>query len=125
MSTFLRAIAVVQGLFYVGTGVWPLLDIDSFQVITGPKVDLWLVRTVGVLVGVVGIVLLLAARRRRVSAEIVLLAVGCAIGLATIDLVYALSGRISSIYLADAVAEVVLAGLWGLAWSRGSRAQQP
>jgi hypothetical protein len=78
-----------------------------------------------VLVGVVGIALLLAARSCRITAEIVLLAVGCAIGLATIDLVYVRSGRISSIYLADAVAEVALAGLWAVAWSRGSRAQQP
>jgi hypothetical protein len=124
MSPFLRAIAVAQGLFYLGTGVWPLLDIDSFQVVTGPKVDLWLVRTVGVLVGVVGAVLLLTARSRRITAEIVLLAAGCAVGLAAIDLVYALSGRISSIYLADAVAELALAGLWTFAWSRASRAKR-
>ncbi len=124
MSRFLSGIALVQGVFYLATGVWPLLDIDSFQIVTGPKVDLWLVRTVGVLVGVIGTVLLLAARRRRITAEIAILAVGSALGLAGIDLVYALSRRISSIYLADAVVELGLAVLWGLAWLRDARAER-
>jgi uncharacterized membrane protein YuzA (DUF378 family) len=124
MSKLLRRIALVQGVFYLATGVWPLLDIDSFQVVTGPKVDLWLVKTVGVLVAVIGTVLLLAVQRRRITAEIAILAVGSAIGLAGIDLVYALSGRISSIYLADAVVELGLAGFWVLAWFRDARAER-
>jgi hypothetical protein len=114
----LPKLAVIQGLFYLATGIWPLLDIISFQVVTGPKTDLWLVRTVGVLVSVIGMVLLVAARHRRVSPEIVLLAVGSALGLAGIDLIYALSGRISAVYLADAVAEIGLALLWWIAWRR-------
>ena len=56
-------LAVIQGVFYLATGIWPLLDIVRFQLVTGPKTDLWLVRTVGVLVTVVGAVLLLAGRR--------------------------------------------------------------
>jgi hypothetical protein len=108
----LLKLALLQGAFYVATGVWPLLDIDSFQLVTGPKTDLWLVRTVGVLVTVIGGVLLLAARHRRITSEIVVLAMGSALGLAGIDLVYALSGRISTIYLADAALEIALAVLW-------------
>jgi hypothetical protein len=46
------------------------------------------------------------------------LAVGSALGLAGIDLVYALGGRISPIYLLDAAAEIVLAVLWGIARTR-------
>jgi hypothetical protein len=116
----LSGLAVAQGVFYLATGLWPLLDIFSFQVVTGPKTDLWLVRTVGVLVTVIGAVLLASARNRSVRGEIVLLAVGSALGLAAIDLIYALSGRISAVYLADAVVEVALALLWTLAW-RGTR----
>ena len=117
-GTVLLKLALLQGVFYLATGVWPLLDIVSFQMITGPKTDLWLVRTVGVLVAVIGIVLLSAARRRRVTEETVLLAAGSALGLAAIDLVYALSGRISTVYLADAVVELGLAALWIFAWRR-------
>ena len=108
----LLKVALIQGMFYLMTGLWPLIDIDSFQLVTGPKTDLWLVRTVGVLVAVIGSVLLSASLRRRVTAEIVMLGVGSALGLAAIDLIYALSGRISAIYLADAAVEVLLAALW-------------
>ena len=79
-----------------------------------------MMRTVGVLVTVIGAVLLLAGRRRRVTDEIVLLAVGSALGLAAIDVIYAVSGRISAVYLADAVVEVGLALLWLVAWRRAT-----
>ena len=114
----LLKLALIQGIFYVATGVWPLIDIVSFQLVTGPKTDLWLVKTVGVLVTVIGLVLLSAARSRRITNEIVLLAAGSALALAGIDLIYALSGRISAIYLGDAVVEIGLAVLWALAWRR-------
>lgn len=112
-------VALVQGVFYLATGVWALVDLDSFMAVTGPKVDHWLVKTVGALVAVIGVVFLIAARRRRVTPEIVLLGVGCALALASIDVVYVSVGRISSIYLADAVAELTLAAGWALAWRRG------
>ncbi len=114
----LLKLALIQGIYYVLTGIWPLIDSVSFQMVTGPKTDVWLVRTVGVLVTVIGAVLLLAWHSRRITPEVLLLAVGSALGLASIDLIYALSGTISAVYLADAVAELGLAGLWILAWRR-------
>jgi len=113
-------VARLQGWFYVATGAWPLLDIRSFQAVTGPKVDLWLVRAVAVLVLVIGAVLLQARHRRRPSDEIVLLGVGCALGLAAIDLVFASTGRIAPVYFADAAVELVFAAGWGLACLRGA-----
>ena len=117
-SNILLKLALFQGLFYVATGLWPLIDIVSFQVVTGPKTDTWLVRTVGVLVTVVGAVLIAASRARRVTPEIMMLAVGSALGLAAIDLRYALTGRISAVYLADAVVELGLSMLWWIGWRR-------
>jgi hypothetical protein len=114
----LPKLALAQGLFYLATGVWPLIDIVSFQLVTGPKIDLWLVRTVGVLVSVVGAVLIAASRTRRITPEIVMLAVGSALGLAAIDLRYALAGRISAVYLADAVVEIGLSLAWWMGWRR-------
>ena len=114
----LLKLAIVQGVFYVLTGIWPLIDSVGFQLVTGPKTDVWLVKTVGILVAVIGAVLLQAARRRSVSDEVVLLAVGSALGLAAIDLTYSLRGRISSIYLADAAVEIGLAALWLIARRR-------
>jgi hypothetical protein len=116
----LSGVALTQGAFYLATGIWPLIDVDSFQAVTGPKTDLWLVRTVGVLVTVIGAVLVTAARRRNFSIEITLLAIGSALGLAAIDVIYVLSGTILPIYLADAAAEIGLAGGWAFARARVS-----
>jgi hypothetical protein len=113
-SKWLPRLALIQGGFYLASAVWPLIDIDSFQDVTGPKSDLWLVRTVAVLIAVIGAVLLMAGRRDRVSDEIVLLAVGCALGLAAIDIIYVIGHVISPVYLADAVAEIGLGALWGM-----------
>lgn len=104
-----------QGFFYVATGAWGLLDLDSFQAVTGPKTDLWLVRTVAVLVLVIGAVLLVAAARLRVTVETILLAAGSAAGLAVIDLVHATRDVISDVYLLDAAVEVALVVGWTVA----------
>lgn len=108
-----RTLAALQGVFYLATGVWPLIDIASFQAVTGPKTDLWLVQTVGVLIGVVGLVLLFAVWSGRITPEVAVLAAGAAVGLASIDVVFVTRGVIDRIYLADAVAEVLLALAWG------------
>ncbi len=88
-----KYLPLAHGLYSLVTGLWPLLSIRTFQVVTGRKVDLWLVKTVGVLVGVIGVVLIVAALRSRVTTEIILLAVGSAAGLTGIDVVYVLKGE--------------------------------
>src|SRR4051812_16988823 len=98
----LVCIAAAQAVYFGVTGVWPLVDIDSFMRVTGPKRDLWLVRTVGVLVTVIAAALALAAWKRQFGAPICCLAIGSAVALATIDVFYSLRGTISRIYLLDA-----------------------
>ena len=120
----LRLVALVQGLFYVATGLWSLVSIETFEMVTGPKIDDWLVKTVGVLVIVIGAVLIVAARRRQITLEILLLAVGSALGLTAIEVVYVSRGRISPIYLLDAAAELILAAIWFVAWWRERRQLQ-
>jgi hypothetical protein len=112
----LPKVALVQGLYYLATGLWPIFHINSFLLVTGPKTDLWLVKTVGILVAVIGAVLLSASRSRRLTGEIILLAAGSALGLAIIDVVYA--RHISSVYLADAAAELCLVALWATGRAR-------
>jgi hypothetical protein len=87
----------------------------SFEAVTGPKVDRWLVRTVGGLLGVVGGALGSAARHGRVTPEIRALGAGTAAVLAVIDCTYVARKRISPIYLLDAAAEVGLVAGWAVA----------
>jgi hypothetical protein len=111
-------LALAQGVFYLVTGVWPLLSIRSFELVTGPKTDRWLVKTAGVLITVIGAALALAGRRKSVTPELRLLALGSALGLTGIDVVYVARGRISKVYLLDAAAELGLVALWALAGQR-------
>ena len=56
-----RAVAAGQGVYYLVTGIWPLVHMGSFQRVTGPKVDGWLVQTAGVLITAIGATLLAIA----------------------------------------------------------------
>ncbi len=103
-----------QGIYYLVTGVWPLFSISSFQRVTGRKIDLWLVKTVGALITVIGTVLVLAGVRNRATPEITTLAAGSASAFLAVDTVYVARRRISPIYLADAGAELSLILLWAL-----------
>ena len=105
-----------QAVYYAVTGLWAIVDIRSFQKVTGPKVDIWLVKTVGVLIIVIGAVLALAGKRGEPVPEVPLLAVGSAAGLTAIDIIYVTKKRIRPVYLLDAVAEIGLMALWGI-WS--------
>jgi len=111
-SDTVRPLALAQGAYFTITGVWPLVSPGTFQMVTGPKVDVWLVKTAGVLIAVIGGVLTLAGWRRRITDEIRLLAVGSALGLAAIDIYYAARRRISPIYLLDAALELAISALW-------------
>lgn len=87
----------------------------TFEAVTGPKTDRWLVKTVGVLVAIIGGVLVAGGRKRRVPSEVTALAAASALGLAGIDVNYAARGRISRVYLLDAVLELALVAAWALA----------
>ena len=117
-------LARLQAIFYVATGVWPFVSMRAFEAVTGPKVDRWLVKTVGALVAVIGCALALASRRRQLAPEVVLVAAGSAAALAAIDTFYVAKRRILPVYLLDAVAEIALVAGWARLWwqsPRGSR----
>lgn len=105
-----------QAAYYILTGLWAIVSIGTFQKVTGPKVDIWLVKTVAVLIIAIGGVLGLAGKRGEPVPEVPVLAVGSAAGLTVIDIIYVGKKRIRPVYLLDAVAEIGLIALWGL-WS--------
>ena len=114
-------IAFVQGCYFLITGIWPLLHIGSFQKVTGRKTDLWLVKTVGILVLVIGAGLIVGAMTRRFEPALVLIAMASAVGLTGIDLVYTFKRVISLIYMLDAVVEIGFFVWWIVCLSNASQ----
>ena len=108
MFSFRRMVIIVQGAYYCVTGLWPLISMDTFEAVTGEKTDDWLVYMVGGLAAVIGATLLVAARRKSLSAEAVALGLLSAVAFAAVDTVFALNGTISRIYLADAIVQAVI-----------------
>jgi hypothetical protein len=123
----------IQGLYYFVTGVWPLVSIRSFKMVTGEKTDNlptgldqdhWLVMAVSLLITAISVTLLVAAYRRTQALELALLAVLAASGLTAIDVIYTTRKVILPIYLLDAAIQVPLIIVWcvALAWIKTARA---
>jgi hypothetical protein len=108
----LKYLAFVQSFYYTVYGIWPVLHIKSFERLTGPKVDRWLVKSIGLLITVIGAGVGLAGWRGRISPELKIIAGGSAAGLAGIDIYYTAKNRISKIYLLDGIAELGLVAGW-------------
>ena len=83
--------------------------------VTGPKTDIWLVKTVGAVISVIGISLLAGGLSGQVGLPAFLLAVLSAAALAAVDVIYVGNGTISKIYLLDAAVEVLLIAAWLIA----------
>jgi hypothetical protein len=115
-----------QGSYYLLTGVWPLVSVRTFKMVTGEKTDNlhtgleadhWLVMTVSLLITSTSIALLLAAYRKTRALEIGFLAVATAASLTAIDVIYVARGVILPIYLLDAVIEIPLILGWCIAFA--------
>lgn len=108
----LKILCSLQGLYFLLTGLWPLLHINSFIKVTGPKVDLWLVKTVGLLISIIGFVFIISVLRNEVNLEIFLLALGSSLSLTGIDIFYTKKRIISPIYLLDSAVEIFFIISW-------------
>jgi hypothetical protein len=110
--TFVQGLALAQAIYFGLTGLWPIVHIRSFMAVTGPKHDLWLVRTVGVLITAIAVPIGMAGWRGTITPEIGILAIGRAAGLAAIDVIYVLRRVIARIYLVDAAVELLIIAGW-------------
>lgn len=102
----------LHGGYYFISGLWPLIHMQSFMVITGPKMELWLVKTVGILILIIGMSLLVAAYQRLITLPVKIIAISTCLGLIFIDIFYTVSQVISPVYLIDAGIEFALLITW-------------
>jgi hypothetical protein len=115
----LSRVSLIQGAYYMVTALWQFIHMRSFLVVTGPKSDLWLVRTVGALILVISLPLLFTGFQGSPEKEIILLGIAAAVALAAIDIFYVARRVISPIYLGDSAVELGLLAAW--AWACGMK----
>jgi hypothetical protein len=110
----MRVLPAAQGAFYLTGGVWPILSLRTFERVTGPKREGWLVKTTGSLVAVLGLALLAGSRdwSRQSRSLAKLIGLGSATALGTASGWYAARGRISRIYFLDAAIELFFVTMW-------------
>lgn len=105
--------------YLIATGIWPIVHRKTFERVTGPKRDFWLVRVVGGLVAVTGVALGVAVVRGRRSPEMQAVAAGSAAVFAVAD-VWAGKNQ-SRIYFADVPLQALFTPAWFVAWSEPTR----
>src|SRR5215212_8853193 len=97
----------IQGIYTFLTAVWPIVHIESFMEVSGYKTDVWLVKTVSILLLAISVCFLLATISRQINIPVSVLALFVAIGMAYVDFYYALNDTIWNIYMADGVVEIL------------------
>jgi len=100
-----------QGVYTFITAVWPIVHVKSFMDVSGYKTDVWLVKTVGVLLTAISVALLVSIPNKS-NFPIAVLALFTAAGMAYVDFFYALNNTIPNIYMADGTIEILFAFVW-------------
>jgi hypothetical protein len=101
-----------QTIYYFITAIWPIVHIESFMWVTGPKTDVWLVKTVGALLIPVSLCFLTHLFMKVNQWPVVVLAMACCIAFTCIDIYYVADNVIDEIYLADAGVQTTLLVCW-------------
>jgi hypothetical protein len=121
-------LALVQGIYFLATGLWPIVHLASFLAVTGPKTDFWLVQAFGLLVAAIGGALLSFAVVGRAGSGACRFGVASAVMLAFIDVLFVARRAIPPVYLLDALPEALFAAGWLIALRlrvAAARAHQP
>lgn len=101
-------ITKLQAIYFIFMGLWPLLHYRSFELVTGRKTDVWLVKTIAGLFVVIGVQLWIAE-----PLDVLVLAIGSALAVGMADIYYSLiENRIRFIYAADAVVQFTFVAAW-------------
>lgn len=123
-NKLLKVLLLAQGVYSLLTASWGLIDIESFMAITGPKSDVWLVKTVSVLIIPISLCLLSYLFTRSGFTQAAIVGITSAIGLGAIDFYYSLRDVISKVYLGDGFMQVLFLLMWAVViiLSKGKKA---
>jgi hypothetical protein len=111
---FIRVLLWTQSIYTFITAIWPILDIESFMIVTGPKTDIWLVKTVGALL--IPVSLTLASYlfiKTNLKPAAILGGLSAAVFI-TIDFYYPLTDVISNVYMLDGILQIGFLICWAI-----------
>ncbi len=118
IHTFFNYLSKFQGVYTLLTACWPLVDIETFMKVTGPKTDTWLVKTVAVLLVAIATIFLLASRVKKDHWLVIILGMTSSLGLLVIDFYYTASDTIRWVYALDGVLQTIFLLCWLGLWTR-------
>ena len=98
--------------YWLFGGLWPLVSMRSFERVTGNKHDEWLVRSVALLMLSVVVTLETLREGGRGDRGMRVLGASSAASLGAVAAIGALIGRISPVYILDAVVDLALTAAW-------------
>ena len=107
-----NVLCVTQGLYTLLTALWALVDIRTFMLVTGPKTDIWLVKTVAGILVSVALCFLSGPFVRQDFFTVILVGITSSAALASIDFYYTANGTIKKIYRADGNLQVIFLLSW-------------
>jgi hypothetical protein len=108
-----RHLLWIQGIYILLTAVWPLIDMESFLKISGPKTDIWLVKTVAVLLIPIAILFISTIFFSSHPLPVLLVGIATSAGLASIELYYTANHTIKWVYAVDGILQICFFLLWG------------
>ena len=111
-TTVFYTLLWIQGIYTLITAVWPLLHIESFIKVTGPKTDIWLVKTVAVLLVAISVCFISNIFIKTNKLPVILLALTSCIGLIFIDFYYTSNKVISWVYKLDGILQIIFMLGW-------------
>jgi hypothetical protein len=109
-----KLLIFIQSGYYLLTALWAIIDINSFIAVTGPKTDIWLVKTTAAMIITISLTLgsYLFMQGNRFPA--IILGSISAFSFAIIDFYYVAENVISNIYILDGIFESILLIGWGI-----------
>jgi hypothetical protein len=117
-SSFAEWLAFLQGILHTLTAAWPLATLPSFFHATGIRTDAELIQSSALMIGMVGLVLIVAAIRKVLTFELGLLLAGSTFILGLMDLNFAFMGPATRFFLIKSVQEFVVGFVCLLSLSR-------
>ena len=109
---FYYSLLIVHGVYVLLTAIWALIDIGSFMSVTGPKSDIWLVKTVAVLLLPISLCILFPLFSSINPLLSILVSMLSAAGLAAIDFYYTSNNTISAVYQYDGILQILFLISW-------------